>query len=74
MTQHRRWGLLQHDPNYRAVAARVNRVQLYREAAELSGTPLPRSEMRSSTLVDGSVWDGSDPAAYAASFKARSRA
>ncbi len=74
MTQHRRWGLLQHDPDYRAVAARVNRVGLYREAAELSGTPLPRSEMRSSTLVDGSVWDGRDPAAYADSFKTRSRA
>lgn len=74
MTQHRRWGLLQHDPDYRTVAARVNRLQLYREAAQLSGTPLPRSELRRSTLIDGSVWDGSDPVAYAVSLKARSRA
>jgi len=29
---------------------------------------LPASEMRSSTLIDGKVWDGSNPAAYAASF------
>lgn len=73
MTQHRRWGLLQHDPDYRAVAARVNRVELYREAAQLSGTPLPSSATRSSTLIDGSVWDGRDPVAYAASFAIRSR-
>jgi two-component system, oxyanion-binding sensor len=25
--------------------------------------------MRSSQLIDGKVWDGSDPAAYARSFK-----
>ncbi|WP_370661341.1 CmpA/NrtA family ABC transporter substrate-binding protein [Massilia terrae] len=74
MTQHRRWGLLQYDPDYRAVAARVNRIALYREAAELSGTPLPSSDTRSSILIDGSVWDGRDPAAYAASFAARKSA
>jgi nitrate/nitrite transport system substrate-binding protein len=26
-------------------------------------------EMRSSQLIDGKVWDGSDPAGYARSFK-----
>lgn len=26
-------------------------------------------EMRSSQLIDGKVWDGSDPAAYARSFR-----
>ncbi|MBJ7314023.1 CmpA/NrtA family ABC transporter substrate-binding protein [Rugamonas sp. CCM 8940] len=73
MTQQRRWGLLKHDPDYFAVACRVNQVALYREAAELSGTPAPQSALRRSTLIDGSVWDGSDPEAYAASFPIRQR-
>jgi len=33
---------------------------------------LPSSDIRSSKLMDGSVWDGKDPKAYAASFKVRS--
>jgi len=68
MTQHRRWGLLKEDPDYLAVATAVNQIALYRQAAELTGTPLPSSAMRSSTLMDGKLWDGSNPAAYAASF------
>jgi nitrate/nitrite transport system substrate-binding protein len=68
MTQQRRWGMLKDEPDYLAVAADINQVALYREAADLSGTPLPGSEMRSSVLMDGKVWDGSDPVGYAASF------
>jgi nitrate/nitrite transport system substrate-binding protein len=74
LAQHRRWGLLQHDPNYLAVAAAVNQVELYREAALLTGTPVPSALLRSSTLIDGTVWDGRDPAAYAASFDIGHRA
>ena len=69
MTQLRRWGLLKNDPDYLAVAQAVNQIALYKQAAELAGVPLPSSPMRSSTLMDGKVWDGSDPKAYAASFK-----
>ena len=63
MAQHRRWGLLESDPDYLAVAREVNRIGLYREAAERTGTPLPQGEMRSSTLIDGRVWDGRLPVA-----------
>jgi nitrate/nitrite transport system substrate-binding protein len=63
MTQHRRWGLLKSDPDYLAVAQEVNRIGLYRDAAERTGTPLPQGEMRSSILIDGAVWDGRIPAA-----------
>jgi nitrate/nitrite transport system substrate-binding protein len=69
MTQHRRWGLLTADPDYLGVARSVNRVELYREAAMLTGTPLPSHLLRSSTLMDGRTWDGTDPAGYAASFE-----
>jgi nitrate/nitrite transport system substrate-binding protein len=64
MTQHRRWGLLRDDPDYLAVAARVNRVGLYREAAAQAGVAAPAGLLRSSVLLDGKVWDGSNPYAY----------
>jgi ABC-type nitrate/sulfonate/bicarbonate transport system substrate-binding protein len=71
MTQHRRWGLLREDPDYLAVAARVNRVELYREAAALAGVAAPGGLLRSSVLMDGKVWDGGDPGAYISSFTIR---
>ncbi len=69
MTQHRRWGLLKEDPDYLAVATAVNQIDLYKEAAAMTRTPVPKSPMRSSKLMDGAVWDGKNPKAYAASFK-----
>lgn len=69
MTQHKRWGLLKSDPDYLAVATKVNQVKLYSEAASQLGISVPKDVMRSSKLMDGVVWDGSNPAAYAASFK-----
>jgi nitrate/nitrite transport system substrate-binding protein len=71
MTQHRRWGLLRDDVDYAAVAARVNRVGLYREAAVLAGVPAPSNLMRRSVLMDGKVWDGTAPDAYLSSFPIR---
>ncbi|MBS7660379.1 ABC transporter substrate-binding protein [Pseudomonas lalucatii] len=68
MTQFRRWGLLREDPDYLAVASQVQQLGLYHEAATAVGVALPASAMRSSVLLDGKVWDGSDPAAYARSF------
>jgi ABC-type nitrate/sulfonate/bicarbonate transport system substrate-binding protein len=73
LTQQRRWGLLRDDPDYLGVAQAVNRVDLYREAALLAGVDVPLSLMRSSTLMDGRVWDGSDPVAYAAAFEIHQR-
>jgi nitrate/nitrite transport system substrate-binding protein len=71
LTQLRRWGLLKTDPDYLAVARQVNQIALYKQAAAATKTPLPKSEMRRSTLIDGVTWDGSNPAAYAASFRVR---
>ncbi|MEJ4043783.1 CmpA/NrtA family ABC transporter substrate-binding protein [Erwinia sp. SLM-02] len=69
LTQHRRWGLLDHDPDYLAVAKKINRTDVYKQAASaVGGISLPSGEMRSSTLMDGKVWDGSNPADYANSF------
>ena len=69
LTQHKRWGLLKTDPDYLAVATKVNAIKLYTEAADLVGASIPKSVMRTSKLMDGVVWDGKNPAAYAAGFK-----
>jgi nitrate/nitrite transport system substrate-binding protein len=69
LTQHRRWGLLQQDPDYLAVAKQVNQVELYKQVAAQVKVPVPASPMRTSKLIDGVTWDGKDPKAYAAGFK-----
>ncbi|WP_447650055.1 CmpA/NrtA family ABC transporter substrate-binding protein [Pseudomonas abietaniphila] len=69
MTQFRRWGLLREDPDYLGVASQVQQLALYRRAAEALDIKVPATALRSSQLIDGKVWDGSDPAVYARSFK-----
>jgi nitrate/nitrite transport system substrate-binding protein len=71
MTQHRRWGLLKEEPDYLAVAKKVNRLDVYRDAAAMAKASVPKSEMRTSKLIDGVVWDGRDPKKYAGGFKIR---
>ncbi len=71
LTQHKRWGLLKSDPDYLAVAQKVNQVDLYKEAAGALGMSVPKDVMRTSKLIDGVVWDGKDPKAYAAGFKVK---
>ena len=71
LTQHKRWGLLKSDPDYLAVAKKVNRIDIYTEAAKSMGIAVPADPMRSSKLIDGVVWDGSNPKAYANGFKVK---
>ncbi len=52
-----------------AVAQQVNRIDVYKEAAAASKTPVPKDVMRASKLIDGVVWDGRDPKKYADGFK-----
>ncbi len=69
MTQHKRWGILKDHPNYLAVAKAVNRTDIYKQAATAAKVSVPKSDMRSSKMVDGVVWDGSNAAKYADGFK-----
>jgi nitrate/nitrite transport system substrate-binding protein len=69
MTQHKRWGLLKGDPDYLGTATAVNQIALYKEAATLAKVSVPKSPMRTTKLIDGSVWDGKNPRLYAESFK-----
>ena len=68
LTQHKRWGLLSADVDYLAVAKQINQIEFYKQAALMASVKLPGSDMRSSKFMDGKVWDGKDPKAYAASF------
>ncbi|WP_244309159.1 CmpA/NrtA family ABC transporter substrate-binding protein [Pseudomonas duriflava] len=68
MTQFRRWGLLRSDPDYLGIATQVQQLALYREAAEHVGVIVPEHTMRSARLMDGRLWDGQNPAAYARCF------
>jgi nitrate/nitrite transport system substrate-binding protein len=69
LTQHRRWGLLKDDPDYAAVARSINRIDIYRQAAAATNTAVPADTLRTSKLIDGVVWDGRNPKAYAAGFR-----
>lgn len=69
LTQHKRWGLLKDHPDYLAVARKINQTELYTQAASKLGISVPKSPLRSSKLIDGVVWDGSNPAKYADGFK-----
>ena len=68
MTQQRRWGLLQQDVDYLAVARQVNQVELYSEVARSMGIGVPASPLKVETLFDGVVWDPTRPSAYLDNF------
>jgi two-component system, oxyanion-binding sensor len=70
LTQYERWGMIGHRNDYRDIAAAINQTELYRAAAKNVDVPIP-AETVSQLLIDGRVWDGSNPDAYAQSFDIR---
>ncbi len=68
MTQHKRWGLINRHLDYIGIAKQINQIDLYKQAATQLKIAIPTSPLRSSRLMDGKVWDGTNPAAYADSF------
>jgi nitrate/nitrite transport system substrate-binding protein len=71
LTQHKRWGLLKEHPDYASVASKVNQIAIYKDAAAAAKVSVPKDPMRSSKMIDGVVWDGKNPAAYADGFKVK---
>jgi nitrate/nitrite transport system substrate-binding protein len=67
-----RWGKFGADEDLSALIAKVNREDLWREAAQELGVPasqVPQSTSRGiETFFDGKVFDPADPAAYLASL------
>jgi len=68
LTQHKRWGLINSHPDYLGIARQINQIDLYRSVAGAMGISVPQSPLRSSTLMDGVVWDGRNPNRYADGF------
>jgi nitrate/nitrite transport system substrate-binding protein len=71
LTQHKRWGLLKDHPDYLNVAKQINHIDIYKQAATASNTPVPKDVIRTSKFMDGVVWDGKDPKKYADGFKVK---
>lgn len=69
LTQQKRWGLLKAEPDYLAVAAQINQIEVYKDGASMAKVNAPKSPLRSVKMIDGTVWDGKNPKAYADSFK-----
>ncbi len=61
--------MLKDHPDYLNVAKQVSQIEIYKQAAAATKTPLPKSDLRTSKLIDGVVWDGKDPKKYADGFK-----
>jgi nitrate/nitrite transport system substrate-binding protein len=72
LTQFRRWGMVDANPDYAGVAAKVLRADIYqaalRELGVDPGTPNDSPE----TLFDGKAFDPKAPEAYATSFAVHS--
>jgi nitrate/nitrite transport system substrate-binding protein len=66
LTQMRRWGQLQRDVDYKAVAEQVFLALDAGRAMRELGLPVPASPMRSATIL-GKTFDPAQPAAYLAS-------
>ncbi len=73
LSQFRRWGMVKESPDYRGVAKRVLRSDIYLEAMKEMGAPPKIAETQKITLFDG-VFDTGDPEKYARSFAINSLA
>jgi nitrate/nitrite transport system substrate-binding protein len=71
LTQQKRWGLLKEHPDYLTVAKQINQIEIYKQAATATKTPVPKDVLRTAKLMDGVVWDGKDPKKYADGFKVK---
>ncbi len=73
LTENQRWGKLPADLDTKAIIGKVNREDLWREAAKAIGaaeSDVPRTSSRGpETFFDGKVFDPADPKAYLASLQ-----
>jgi len=68
LTQFRRWGMVEANPDYAGVAAKVMRADLYQAALKELGVDPGTPDDSPITLFDGITFDPKAPEAYATSF------
>jgi nitrate/nitrite transport system substrate-binding protein len=68
LTQFRRWGMVDPNPDYAGVAAKVMRFDLYQAALKELGVDAGAPSEAPETLFDGVTFDPESPEAYATSF------
>jgi nitrate/nitrite transport system substrate-binding protein len=68
LTQFRRWGMVDANPDYAGVAAKVMRADLYQAALKELGVEPGTQDDSPITLFDGATFDPKSPEAYATSF------
>jgi nitrate/nitrite transport system substrate-binding protein len=73
LTQFRRWGMVEKEPDYAGVARQVMRTDLYEEAMKEVGYQHGGRDDGPITLFDGHVFDSRKPEAYALGFPVRAR-
>jgi nitrate/nitrite transport system substrate-binding protein len=73
LTQFRRWGMVQGEPDYRGVAASVMRPDLYEQAMKEIGCAHGGASETPEAFFDGVVFDPKEPEKYATSFAVHSR-
>jgi nitrate/nitrite transport system substrate-binding protein len=68
LTQFRRWGMVDANPDYAGVAAKVMRTDIYQAALKELGVDPGAANDTPETLFDGATFDPKSPEAYATSF------
>ncbi|MEY2933307.1 MAG: hypothetical protein RL033_4056 [Pseudomonadota bacterium] len=68
LTQFRRWGMVEANPDYAGVASKVMRPDLYHAALKELGVEAGTQDDSPCTLFDGATFDPKNPEAYATSF------
>jgi nitrate/nitrite transport system substrate-binding protein len=72
LTQFRRWGMVDANPDYAGVAAKVMRSDIYQAAMKELGVDPGSVNDTPETLFDGKTFDPKAPEAYATSFEIHS--
>jgi nitrate/nitrite transport system substrate-binding protein len=72
LTQFRRWGMVDANPDYAGVAAKVMRGDIYQAALRELGVEPGTADDSPVTLFDGATFDPKEPEKYATSFDVHS--
>lgn len=72
LTQFRRWGMVDSTPDYKGIASKVMRPDLYEEAMKEIGYSHGGRDDKPEVLFDGKAFDPKNPEAYAKSFEIHS--